>query len=142
MGEARPPGCLAAGGFVACGAVYVVLYFLALVVTAVASLGGGAKSLELLLMVGFGAGGLGLVVGGATLVVARRLERGLALAPLLWGWGAWIATAVASPVVVDAVWSPTAGSGWLLYLPMVSVALASTFTALLVPRALRARTPT
>src|SRR5688572_30072892 len=122
MAETRP-GCFAAGGFVVCGALYVVGYFLALVVTAVASLGGGAKSLDLLMLVGFASGGVGLLVAGATVLVIRRANRALSHAPLVWGWASWIASAILSPLALDAWWQPTSGSGWLLYLPMVSVAL-------------------
>jgi len=61
-------GCGQTAAFVLLGVAYAAIYYVALVITAVASIGGGGKSFELLIGLGLCAALAGAVTGGLMLL--------------------------------------------------------------------------
>jgi hypothetical protein len=120
--------------FVLLGIAYVALYAIALVITAVASLGGGGKNLELLVDLGYLAGLVGAVVGALSVWLSRRWSPRASWLGVSVAWVAWVIVAGLSPMIADEL---DKAASWLAFAPPVLTFVSSVAGVIAAVRAVR-----
>jgi hypothetical protein len=105
------------------GVLHPFGYYAAVVITAIAKLGGGGRDVSLLVHFG----GVAALVGAAVALALRPMSRALP-APVRWrafgAWGLWILAAGGGPWTVEPLLDAT-GGGHAYFAPMVLVVLAT-----------------